>query len=83
MKWRDAQTDVVDNIGFVIARNFASSHLSLTWRNPGWEVSIEAENITDTRGSRFAFGNPFHVRQASQQVPLRPFNVRRSAKPEM
>lgn len=63
--------------------NFASANLSVTWRNPGWEIGIEAENITDTRGNRFAFGNPFHVRQEDQQVPLRPFNVRLSAKIEL
>lgn len=70
----------IDALRQVRQGNFASADLSLTWRNPGWEIAIEAENITDTRGNRFAFGNPFHVRQEDQQVPLRPFNVRLSAK---
>lgn len=44
------------------------------------EIAVEAGNITNTRGNRFSFGNPFHVQQQDQQVPLRPFNVRLSAK---
>lgn len=70
----------IDALRQVRQGNFASADLSLTWRNPGWEIAIEADNITDARGNRFAFGNPFHVRQEDQQVPLRPFNVRLSAK---
>lgn len=60
--------------------NFASADISLTWRKPSWEIGLEANNITDTRGNRFSFGNPFQIRQEDQQVPLRPFNVRLSAK---
>ena len=73
----------IDALQQVRQGNFASADMSLTWRNPGWEIAIEAQNITDTRGNRFAFGNPFHVRQEDQQVPLRPFNVRLSAKFEL
>mgnify|MGYP003627867933 FL=1 len=73
----------IDALQQVRQGNFASADLSLTWRNPGWELGVEADNITDTRGNRFAFGNPFHVRREDQQVPLRPFTVRLSAKIEM
>lgn len=60
--------------------NFASADISLTWRKPLWEIGVEANNITNTRGNRFSFGNPFQIRQEDQQVPLRPFNIRLSAK---
>jgi hypothetical protein len=60
--------------------NFASADLALTWRKPSWDIGIEANNITNTRGNRFSFGNPFQIRQENQQVPLRPFNLRLSAK---
>lgn len=63
--------------------NFASADLSLVWQNPSWQVGLEANNITDTRGNRFSFGNPFTIRRESQQVPLRPFSVRISAKLEL
>ncbi|MGB5485358.1 TonB-dependent receptor domain-containing protein [Parasphingorhabdus sp.] len=60
--------------------NFASADLSLIWRQPSWEIGLEANNITNTRGNRFSFGNPFKIRQEDQQTPLRPFNIRLSAK---
>ncbi|MEO9469921.1 TonB-dependent receptor [Parasphingorhabdus sp.] len=70
----------IDALRQVRQGNFASSDISLTWRKPLWEIGLEANNITDTRGNRFSFGNPFQIRQEDQQVPLRPFNVRLSAK---
>ena len=60
--------------------NFVSVDMSLTLRKPVWEIAIEANNITNTRGNRFSFGNPFQVRREDQKVPLRPFNLRLSAK---
>lgn len=70
----------IDALQQVRQGNFAHADISLIWRKPTWEVGIEANNITDTRGNRFSFGNPFQVRQEDQQVPLRPFSVRLSAK---
>lgn len=63
----------------VVQRRLCQRRFSLTWRSPRWEIGIEADNITITLGNRFFFGNPFHVRQEEQQVPLRPLNVRLSA----
>lgn len=60
--------------------NFASADLSVVWRHPRWEVGLEALNITNTRGNRFSFGNPFTLRREQQETPLRPFSVRFSAK---
>lgn len=70
----------IDAAQQVIQGNFASADLSLIWRKPSWEIGLEANNITDTRGNRFSFGNPFKIRQEDQQTPLRPFNIRLSAK---
>lgn len=60
--------------------NYASADISLIWRHPSWEIGLEANNITNTQGNRFAFGNPFTIRRENQQVPLRPFSLRISAK---
>lgn len=60
--------------------DYANADLSLVWRWPDWEVGIEADNITNTRGNQFAFGNPFTIQEENQQVPLRPFSLRLSGK---
>lgn len=60
--------------------DYGSADLSLIWRHPDWEIGLEAINITNTRGNRFAFGNPFTIRREQQEVPLRPFSLRLSAK---
>ena len=60
--------------------DYASADLSLIWRDPDWEIGLEAINITNTRGNRFAFGNPFTIRREQQEVPLRPFSLRLSVK---
>ena len=39
-------------------------------------VSFDIDNLTDTRGNRFSFGNPFSVADRSQITPLRPRTVR-------
>ena len=60
--------------------NYASGDISLTWRKSAWEIGLEANNLTNTRGNRFSFGNPFKIRREDQQVPLRPLHVRLSGK---
>lgn len=47
---------------------------SVTWRNI--ELSLAANNITNTHGNTFAFGNPFGLSARDQITPLRPFNAR-------
>ncbi|MGI4880447.1 MAG: TonB-dependent receptor [Janthinobacterium lividum] len=40
----------------------------------GW--TIELRNLADTKGNRFAFGNPFSVATGDQVTPLRPRTIR-------
>lgn len=40
------------------------------------EVSLGVENLLDTRGNRFALGNPFAVALRNEATPLRPRTVR-------
>ena len=44
------------------------------WRN--LEFSLSLENITNSRGNLFAFGNPFALAARDQQTPMRPINLR-------
>jgi len=39
-------------------------------------VSLDVDNVTDARGNRFAFGNPFSVAAGLQTTPLRPRTIR-------
>lgn len=56
--------------------DFGSIDAAAWWGNGDWEVRIEALNLTDTKGNRFAFGNPFNARTEDQRTPLRPFTMR-------
>jgi outer membrane receptor protein involved in Fe transport len=39
-------------------------------------LSLDIDNVTDTRGNSFAYGNPFQVADRLQITPLRPRTVR-------
>jgi outer membrane receptor protein involved in Fe transport len=39
-------------------------------------ISLDVENVTDVRGNRFSYGNPFTVGNRTQITPLRPRTVR-------
>jgi iron complex outermembrane receptor protein len=39
-------------------------------------MSLDVDNLTDARGNRFAFGNPFTVADRMQITPLRPRTIR-------
>jgi outer membrane receptor protein involved in Fe transport len=39
-------------------------------------LSLDVDNITDARGNRFSFGNPFTVGSRMQTTPLRPRTIR-------
>lgn len=41
-----------------------------------WGLSVDVDNILDSRANRFSFGNPFSVEQGNQRTPLRPRSVR-------
>lgn len=39
-------------------------------------VSLDLNNILDSRGNRFSYGNPFRVGEGNQETPLRPRTFR-------
>ena len=39
-------------------------------------LSLDLDNVTDARGNRFSFGNPFTVADRMQTTPLRPRTIR-------
>lgn len=41
-----------------------------------WGVSLDIENLLDSRANRFSYGNPFSVTDGKQRTPLRPRTVR-------
>lgn len=41
-----------------------------------WGVSLDIDNIQDSRANRFSYGNPFSLAQEEQRTPLRPRTVR-------
>jgi outer membrane receptor protein involved in Fe transport len=41
-----------------------------------WGLSLDLENLLDSRGNRFSYGNPFSVTDGNQRTPLRPRTVR-------
>lgn len=41
-----------------------------------WGVSLDIDNVLDTTGNRFSYGNPFEVAGAMQRTPLRPRTIR-------
>lgn len=41
-----------------------------------WGVSLDVENLLDSRANRFSYGNPFSVAEGNQRTPLRPRTVR-------
>lgn len=41
-----------------------------------WGLSLDIENLLDSRANRFSFGNPFSVADGNQRTPLRPRTIR-------
>ncbi len=41
-----------------------------------WGLSLDIENLLDSRANRFSYGNPFSVADGHQRTPLRPRTVR-------
>lgn len=41
-----------------------------------WGVSLDIDNLLDSRANRFSYGNPFSVAEGNQRTPLRPRTVR-------
>ncbi|TPG42869.1 TonB-dependent receptor [Sphingomonas koreensis] len=51
---------------------YAVFALSSTATAGPWSVTARLDNLFDTAGDSFAFGNPFSIRDARQFTPLRP-----------
>lgn len=45
------------------------------WSRRDLTLWLSADNITDSRGNRFAFGNAFTLANGAQGTPLRPATV--------
>lgn len=45
------------------------------WTRRDLTLWLAADNITDSRGNRFAFGNPFTLANRDQRTPLRPATI--------
>jgi outer membrane receptor protein involved in Fe transport len=41
-----------------------------------WGLSLDIENLMDSRANRFSYGNPFSVAEGNQRTPLRPRTLR-------
>jgi iron complex outermembrane receptor protein len=41
-----------------------------------WGVSLDIDNVLDSRANRFSYGNPFSVADGNQRTPLRPRTIR-------
>lgn len=41
-----------------------------------WGLSVDVENLLDSRANRFSYGNPFSVAEGNQRTPPRPRTVR-------
>jgi outer membrane receptor protein involved in Fe transport len=55
---------------------FSTLGLRAGWSRGRYDLSLAAENVTDSRGNLFSSGNPFDLTTRSLITPLRPFNVR-------
>ena len=66
----------LDQMERVEQGDFGALDAALWWEGRAWGLRLEALNLTNTRGNRFAFGNPFTARTEDQVTPLRPLTVR-------
>lgn len=41
-----------------------------------WGISLDIDNLLDSRANRFAYGNPFSLFAGNQRTPLRPRTIR-------
>jgi iron complex outermembrane recepter protein len=55
---------------------YATGDLAATLLHGAWRAQISVENLPNSRGNRFAVGNPFQLRMTDQYTPLRPRTVR-------
>jgi outer membrane receptor protein involved in Fe transport len=55
---------------------YAAGSATASWRHDAFRVDLTLDNMTNTKGDRFALGNPFGVSTGNQYTPLRPRNLR-------
>lgn len=55
---------------------FTEAALNARIGSPRAGVSLSVTNLTNVRGNRFAFGNPFAIEARDQVTPLRPRTIR-------
>jgi outer membrane receptor protein involved in Fe transport len=60
----------------VIQGGFVEAQIGARLDFGRFALSLDVDNLTDTYGNRFSFGNPFTVDQGMQTTPLRPRTVR-------
>jgi outer membrane receptor protein involved in Fe transport len=60
--------------------NYVETGFSAAYRLKAVEFSLSIDNLLDTRGNRFAIGNPFGVQYRDEETPLRPRTFRLGAK---
>ena len=55
--------------------DYDSTRASLVLTGTGWKIDLSVENLGDSRGDTFSYGNPFTIRQQAQATPLRPRTI--------
>jgi iron complex outermembrane recepter protein len=55
--------------------NYHVGNIRLTAQNGGLRAGVYMDNIWNTRGNTFAFGNPFSLANQPQETPLRPRTI--------
>lgn len=55
---------------------YVDDSFAIEWRRARLGVSVSVQNLANTRGDRFAIGNPFELAAHDQYTPLRPRSVR-------
>ena len=60
--------------------DYAVVGLRLSYRSEDWTVALEADNLADTAGNRFSYGNPFLLGGQAEVTPLQPRTIRLSTR---
>ncbi len=60
----------------IVQGGFVEAQLGARFDFGRFGLSLDVDNVTDTRGNRFSFGNPFTVGDRMQTTPLRPRTIR-------
>ena len=55
---------------------YVDDAFALEWRNARLGLSLSLRNLANSRGDRFAIGNPFELAAGDQYTPLRPRSIR-------